>query len=229
MKLVFLRKKGAGADVQKMSYADQEVRGRGSKAALHLRQISRGGVRPHGDGTEGQTRFGPKPIQLLPDSDANDLLHAQQLPLFRLRGRLLERNAAGGHSLAKPFKGEMTQYLAESSLCNGVTRERPARKVIHNLSSDSLNFKFRRDSVNKTNALHATSPTRRATFSYQTGGSVPTKRAGFSYKTGGTPRRPGYQWLTGMCLLPNGRTWTTDPLDVSYQTGEGLLLLLAYP
>jgi hypothetical protein len=70
-------------------------------------------------------------------------------------------------------------------------------------SSDSLNFKFRRKIARPIKVLRGSSPTKRADFTYQTGGSVPTKRAESSYQTGGEPQRLFYQELAVACLLLN--------------------------
>jgi hypothetical protein len=75
-------------------------------------------------------------------------------------------------------------------------------------SSDSLRFKLDGDSPFWTKALRVTSPTKWATFSYQTGGWSPTKRAAFTYQTGDLPCRP----VCGSARAPRA-------VAVSYQTG----------
>ena len=86
-----------------------------------------------------------------------------------------------------------------------------------------FNFKFRRKIAREVKVLRGMSPTKRADFSYQTGGPFPTKRADFPYQTGDMGQQAFTSGVTRMRLLPNGRPDDGPKVgsadDVSYQTG----------
>jgi hypothetical protein len=98
------------------------------------------------------------------------------------------------------------------------------KKVIHNLSSDSLNFNFPIKLLANSKCYTESCPTKRAAFSYQTDGPVPTKRAYFSYQTGGPLAEARPPATRRGQFLPNGRLALKRPepaaetATISYQT-----------
>jgi hypothetical protein len=99
-----------------------------------------------------------------------------------------------------------------------------SKRVIHNLSSDSLNFNFPIKLLANSECYTESCPTKRAAFSYQTDGSVPTKRAYFSYQTGGPLEEARPPATRRGQFLPNGRLALKRPeaaaetAMISYQT-----------
>jgi hypothetical protein len=114
-----------------------------------------------------------------------------------------------------------------------------SKKVIHNLSSDSLNFNFPTKLPGNSERYTESCPTKRAAFSYQTDGPDPTRRAASSYQTDGPvpTKRAYFSYKTGRPLeearptttrrgqfLPNGRLALKRPepaaetATISYQT-----------
>jgi hypothetical protein len=98
------------------------------------------------------------------------------------------------------------------------------KQVIPNLSSDSLNFNFPIKLLANSECCTELCPTKRAAFSYQTGGSVPTNRAYFSYQTGGPLEEARPHATRRGQFLPNGRLALRRPEPaaetamISYQT-----------
>jgi hypothetical protein len=99
-----------------------------------------------------------------------------------------------------------------------------SKRVIHNLSSDSLNFNFPIKLLVTSERYTESCPTKRAAFSYQTDGLVPTKRAYFSYQTGGLLEEARPPATRRGQFLPNGRLALKRPEPaaenamISYQT-----------
>jgi hypothetical protein len=98
------------------------------------------------------------------------------------------------------------------------------KKVIPNLSSNSLNFNFPIKLLANSECYSESCPTKRAAFSYQTDGSVPTKRAYFPYQTGGPLEEARPPATRRGQFLPNGRLALKRPeaageaAMISYQT-----------
>ena len=99
-----------------------------------------------------------------------------------------------------------------------------SKRVIPNLSSDSLNFNFPIKLLANSECYTESYPTKRAAFSYQTDGSVPTKRAYFFYQTGGPLEEARPPATRRGQFLPNGRLALKRPEPaaetamISYQT-----------
>src|ERR1700722_12070225 len=101
-----------------------------------------------------------------------------------------------------------------------------SKKVIHNLSSDSLKFNFAIRMPANSECYSELCPAKRAAFSYQTDGSVSTKRAYSSYQMGG-PLEEAHPTATRHAqFLPNGRLTLKRPdpaaetAMISYQTDD---------
>ena len=98
----------------------------------------------------------------------------QPLATARLHGRLLgTRLVVRGHSLAE------SSWVLETPIAyRRLTLQHwpllASTSYPHPKFRFSFNFKFRRKIPNKILALRGTSPTKRATFSYQAGGTSPT-------------------------------------------------------
>jgi hypothetical protein len=123
-----------------------------------------------------------------------------------------------GPMLKLPHLASRLSFLFVTESCDA------SKIVIPNLSSDSLNFNFPIKLFVTSECYTESCPTKRAAFSYQTGGSVPTKRAYFSYQTGG-PREAACPPTTRRGqFLPNGRLARKRPEPaaetamISYQT-----------
>jgi hypothetical protein len=120
--------------------------------------------------------------------------------------------------LKPPHLASRRSFLIAAANCDA------SKKVIHNLSSDSLNFNFPIKLLANSKCCTESCPTKRAAFSYQTVGSVSTKRAYSSYQTGGPLEEARPTATRRAQFLPNGRLALKRPEPAaetamtSYQT-----------
>jgi hypothetical protein len=120
--------------------------------------------------------------------------------------------------LKPPHLASRLSFLFAAKGCDA------SERVIPNLSSDSLNFNFPIKLLATSECYIESCPTKRAAFSYQTGGSVPTKRTYFSYQTGGPLEAARPPATRRGQFLPNGRQALKRPEPaaetamISYQT-----------
>jgi hypothetical protein len=120
--------------------------------------------------------------------------------------------------LKPPHLASRLSFLFAANSCDA------SKRVIPNLSSDSLNFNFPTKLLATSKCYAESYPTKRAAFSYQTDGSVPTKRAYFSYQTDGPLEEARPPAARRGQFLPNGRLALKRPeaaaetAMISYQT-----------
>jgi hypothetical protein len=138
---------------------------------------------------------------------------------YRTNGAGATMNTVGrvtGTMLKPPHLASRRSFLIAAANCDA------SKKVIHNLSSDSLNFNFPIKLLANSKCCTESCPTKRAAFSYQTVGSVSTKRAYSSYQTGGPLEEARPTATRRAQFLPNGRLSPTKRSDRFLPSGRTL-------